>query len=102
MLYDDWFAQVLEGPKDVVEGLFVHIRKDKRHEAVRLDYADGAPKRLFNKWAMAVVAEHHEPDAPMVATKGGLTEGAPWGSVAKFSRLAGNSIFCKVHWATTV
>lgn len=78
MLYDDWFAQVLEGPKDVVEALFVHIRKDKRHEAVRLDQADAAQKRLFEKWAMAVVAEHHEPDAPMVATKGGLTEGAPW------------------------
>jgi hypothetical protein len=78
MLYDDWFAQVLEGPKDVVEGLFVHIRKDDRHEAVHLDQADTASKRLFEKWAMAVVAEHHEPDAPMVATKGGLTEGAPW------------------------
>lgn len=78
MLYDDWFAQVLEGPKGVVEDLFGHIRKDTRHEAVRLDQADAAPKRLFEKWAMAVVAEHHEPDAPMVATKGGLSEGAPW------------------------
>ena len=27
---------------------------------------------------MAVVAEHHEPDLPMVATTGGLAQGAPW------------------------
>ena len=27
---------------------------------------------------MAVVAEHHEPDMPMVATTGGLAQGAPW------------------------
>lgn len=78
MLYDDWFAQVLEGPKDVVESLFARIRTDPRHEAVRLDHADGVAKRLFEKWAMAVVAEHHEPDAPMVATTGGLAQGAPW------------------------
>ena len=78
MLYDDWFAQVLEGPKEIVETLFARIRTDPRHEAVRLDQADTAPKRLFEKWAMAVVAEHHEPDAPMVATTGGLAQGAPW------------------------
>ncbi|MGB3242980.1 MAG: BLUF domain-containing protein [Sulfitobacter sp.] len=78
MLYDDWFAQVLEGPKDAVETLFARIRTDPRHESVRLDQAQDAPKRLFAKWAMAVVAEHHEPDAPMVATTGGLAQGAPW------------------------
>lgn len=78
MLYDDWFAQVLEGPKDVVETLFARIRTDPRHEAVRLDEADAVPKRLFEKWAMAVVAEHNEPDAPLVATTGGLAQGAPW------------------------
>lgn len=78
MLYDDWFAQVLEGPKDVVETLFARIRTDPRHEAVRLDLAEAAPKPLFEKWAMAVVAEHHQPDAPLVATTGGLAQGAPW------------------------
>ncbi len=78
MLYDDWFAQVLEGPKDVVESLFAWIRTDSRHDAVRLDYADPVSRRLFDKWAMAVVAEHHEPDAPLVATTGGLAQGAPW------------------------
>lgn len=78
MLYDDWFAQVLEGPKEVVEGLFARIRSDNRHESVRLDHAGAAPKRLFEKWAMAVVAEHHQPDEPMVATTGGLAQGAPW------------------------
>ncbi len=78
MLYDDWFAQVLEGPQAVVEALYARIKADPRHDGIRLNEAGAAPKRLFGKWAMAVVAEHHEPDMPMVATSGGLAQGAPW------------------------
>jgi Sensors of blue-light using FAD len=78
MLYDDWFAQVLEGPQPVVEALFARIKSDARHNGVSLKEAGPAPKRLFGKWAMAVVAEHHQPDMPMVATTGGLAQGAPW------------------------
>lgn len=78
MLYDDWFAQVLEGPQDAVEALYDRIKTDPRHDAVRLNEAGPVGKRLFGKWAMAVVAEHHEPDQPMVATTGGLAQGAPW------------------------
>jgi hypothetical protein len=78
MLYDDWFAQVLEGPKTAVEDLFARIKADPRHDSVRLHEADSVPKRLFDKWAMAIVAEHHEPDLPMVATTGGLAQGGPW------------------------
>jgi hypothetical protein len=78
MLYDDWFAQVLEGPQPVVEALYARIKTDPRHNGVRLNEAQVVPQRLFGKWAMAVVAEHHEPDTPMVATTGGLAQGAPW------------------------
>ena len=78
MLYDDWFAQVLEGPQAVVEALYARIKADARHDGVRLNEAGPTPKRLFGKWAMAVVAEHHEPGQPMVATTGGLSQGAPW------------------------
>ncbi len=78
MLYDDWFAQVLEGPQPVIETLYARIKADPRHNGVRLNEAGNVPKRLFAKWAMAVVAEHHEPDMPMVATTGGLAQGAPW------------------------
>ncbi len=78
MLYDDWFAQVLEGPQAAVEALYARIKADTRHDGVRLNEAGPAQKRLFGKWAMAVVAEHHEPDMPMVATTGGLAQGAPW------------------------
>lgn len=78
MLYDDWFAQVLEGPQAAVEALYARIKADTRHDGVRLNEAGLAPQRLFGKWAMAVVAEHHEPDLPMVATTGGLAQGAPW------------------------
>ena len=78
MLYDDWFAQVLEGPQSAVEDLYARIKADARHSSVRLNEAGQTPKRLFDKWAMAIVAEHHEPDVPMVATSGGLAQGAPW------------------------
>ena len=78
MLYDDWFAQVLEEPQAAVEALYARIKADARHDGVRLNEAGPTPKRLFGKWAMAVVAEHHEPDQPMVATTGGLAQGAPW------------------------
>ena len=78
MLYDDWFAQVLEGPQAAVEALYAKIKADTRHDGVRLNEAGVAPARLFGKWAMAVVAEHREPDMPMVATTGGLAQGAPW------------------------
>jgi Sensors of blue-light using FAD len=78
MLYDNWFAQVLEGPQPAVEALFARIKSDKRHDAVRVSEAGPVPRPLFGKWAMAVVAEHHEPDMPLVATTGGLAQGAPW------------------------
>ncbi|MES2336118.1 MAG: BLUF domain-containing protein [Pseudomonadota bacterium] len=78
MLYDDWFAQVLEGPQAAVEALYTKIKADPRHHAIRLSEAGPVPKRQFEKWAMAIVAEHHEPDMPMVATTGGLSQGAPW------------------------
>ena len=78
MLYDDWFAQVLEGPQAAVETLFARIKRDTRHDTVRLYEAGAVPRRMFGKWAMAVVVEHHEPDLPLVATTGGLAQGAPW------------------------
>ena len=78
MLYDDWFAQVLEGPQNAVEALYAKIKLDPRHSGVRLNEAGPVLRQLFGKWAMAVVAEHHEPDMPMVATTGGLAQGAPW------------------------
>jgi hypothetical protein len=78
MLYDDWFAQVLEGPQAIVEALFERIRADPRHEDAHLDHAGRASNRMFERWAMAVVAEHHQPDMPMIAVTGGLSQGAPW------------------------
>ena len=49
MLYDDWFAQVLEGPQAVVEGLYAKVKQDARHDSIRLNEAAPVPKRLFGK-----------------------------------------------------
>jgi hypothetical protein len=78
VLYDDYFAQVLEGPEAAVTRLFDKIKADSRHDHVTLDQSQPTATRLFGRWAMAIVAEHHEPDMPLVATTGGLSQGAPW------------------------
>ena len=80
MMYEhkDWFAQVLEGTETEIDTLFERIKRDPRHKSVEVIEADDAPARLFGKWAMALIAEHGEPDAPLVATAGGISEAAPW------------------------
>lgn len=35
--------------------------------------------RLFGRWAMAKVAEHGEPEIPLIANKSGITVAAPRG-----------------------
>jgi len=78
VLYDDWFAQVLEGPEAAVSALFAKIKADARHDRIELDQSQPAPARLFAHWGMAIIAEHHQPDMPLVSTTGGLSQGAPW------------------------
>ena len=78
VLYDDWFAQVLEGPEAAVTQLYATISADARHNGIVLDQSAPVPARLFGKWAMAVVAEHHQPDMPLVSVTGGLAQGEPW------------------------
>ena len=72
------FAQVLEGPEDAVKTLLASIKADPRHDSVEVREAADAPARLFTRWAMALVLEHHEPDQPLIGTSGGIAEAAPW------------------------
>ena len=60
-----------------VRALFAKIKADARHDRIELDQSQPAPARLFAHWAMAIVAEHHQPDIPLVSTTGGLSQGAP-------------------------
>ena len=72
------FAQVLEGPEDAVKTLIARIKTDPRHDSVEIREAGNASARLFRRWAMALVLEHHDPDQPLIGTTGGIAEGAPW------------------------
>jgi hypothetical protein len=83
LLYDRWFAQVLEGPRDAVLHLFDRIKVDTRHDAVQVREQGEVPARLFARWAMANVGEHNEPDTPLTATRDGIAEGAPWTPTAE-------------------
>ena len=78
MLYQDWFAQVLEGDEARVRALFATIRADGRHASVQVTEQLGGVRRTFARWAMAHVGEHGQPDAPQLATPEGTATAAPW------------------------
>ena len=50
------YAQVLEGPRDVVERLFETIQLDSRHAEVTLLSFEPTDARLFDRWSMAHVS----------------------------------------------
>lgn len=60
MFNADCFAQVLEGPRSGVEGVFERIQVDLRHSAVNvLDFRPVA-ERAFANWSMAYVGQQSE------------------------------------------
>lgn len=48
----DLYLQLLEGPQDVVEGLYQRIRVDERHVEVKQLTVRSVDQRMFPKWAM--------------------------------------------------
>jgi len=54
--HDGNFLQVLEGPRDAVEGCFARIRQDPRHDGVQEVIAEEAESRIFGEWEMAWIA----------------------------------------------
>lgn len=78
VLYDNWFAQVLEGDEAEIQKLFAVIKSDSRHSGIEVSQQARVSGRAFARWAMANVGEHGSPDVPLVATTTGTTEGAPW------------------------
>lgn len=77
LIYDDWFAQTLEGEESAVRKLFARIEADKRHGSVELREEGTVGVRVFSRWAMALVGEHGEPDIPLAATAGGTAPAQP-------------------------
>jgi hypothetical protein len=49
------FAQVLEGPEPVVTDLIASIRRDSRHQRIRVVRAAYQSERRFPAWGMALV-----------------------------------------------
>jgi hypothetical protein len=54
------FAQVLEGPLDVVEAAFERIQQDERHGEVSLLAMEPIASRSFPNWAMGFVGMSDE------------------------------------------
>jgi hypothetical protein len=78
LMYDGWFAQVLEGTHAQVHQLFDVIKVDPRHDAVTVYEEGEVDAPVFARWAMADVSEHGQPDVPLVATATGVVGGGTW------------------------
>lgn len=78
LMYDGWFAQVLEGSREQVRQLFDRIKADPRHDAVVVHDEGEVEAPVFARWAMADVSEHGEADVPLIATATGVVDGGAW------------------------
>ncbi len=77
LLYDDWFAQTLEGPEGPIRSLYAKIAGDPRHASVEVRQEGVVVARVFSRWSMALVGEHGDLDMPLMATPHGTARGAP-------------------------
>jgi Sensors of blue-light using FAD len=82
LLYEDWFAQTLEGPEEEVRLVYDTIARDKRHGSLEVREQGIVPARVFSRWSMALVGEHGNADVPLVATATGTTPAADWRTTA--------------------
>ncbi len=87
LLYEDWFAQTLEGEEGAVRKLFAVIENDSRHNDVEVREQGVVDARVFARWSMAKVGEHGEPDIPLIASKTGVAEAAARGSTPEQERV---------------
>ena len=75
LLYiDGGFLQVLEGPKAAVERIFAHIRRDSRHNALRVLIEQETDERQFGGWSMGF--ERLEPGQARTADVFAITRDA--------------------------
>ncbi len=66
LLYiDRGFLQVLEGPRPAAQETFAHIRRDPRHNAVRVLVEQEIRERLFAGWSMGF--DRLDPGQPRTA-----------------------------------
>src|SRR3954452_3572979 len=73
---DDTFVQLLEGDETAVRGVFDHISRDPRHDAVALLASGLVADRVFSRWAMAEVADDGSSDTPLIAHTDGISPAA--------------------------
>lgn len=83
------FAQVLEGPRPVIETTFERIQRDRRHSDVGVLQCEAVAERGFPNWSMAFVGQ---------SAKGR----ALWSEMASrtgfdLSRVEGEDLFATLH-----
>jgi hypothetical protein len=83
------FAQVLEGERSAVEGVFERIQQDERHGDVSLLAFDPEPLRAFENWSMGFVGGSVD-DAALYASFGQKSGFDP-------ARMTGDALFEALH-----
>lgn len=73
LVYEDLFAQTLEGDAEVVRTLVERIARDPRHDHVEIIDTARIETRVFPRWAMAAVSPVGRPDISLVAARDGYT-----------------------------
>ena len=58
----DYYAQVLEGPRDAVMRTMQWIEADPRHEDIRIVAREMIPQRSFAQWSLAHIGNSPELD----------------------------------------
>lgn len=74
LVWQDAFVQVLEGDEAAVRAVYRVIRRDERHERVRLVDADTVPDRVFARWSMARVGDDDGVDIPVAMDRPGVAD----------------------------
>jgi hypothetical protein len=65
LITDHYFVQTLEGEEGRVRALFERIRRDERHDEVKVIAEEAPAERVFGQWAMARVSAAGGADIPL-------------------------------------
>jgi hypothetical protein len=89
LVYDDLFAQTLEGDTQVVRALVDRISRDPRHRSVEIVDMANIEARVFPHWAMAEVSVEGPPDISLIAARDGYTIATTRGTTPEQDRMLG-------------
>lgn len=59
------FLQVIEGRSDVIHDLFIRLKRDPRHDEIKIIFDSSVTSRFFSNWSMGC-ADFDEPELSLI------------------------------------